>query len=72
MPATSKTVLILPAALMATLLSGCIKPDASETERTMCRELWRDLPTYSRTDTAETLQSGARFVDVFRGICPEY
>lgn len=59
---------------MATLLTGCIKPDASattETERTICRELRRDLPSYSRRDTTETLESGARFISVFDAVCPE-
>lgn len=71
MPARLKTALILPVALMATLLSGCLRADTSETERTLCRELRRDMPNYSRTDTAETLESGARFIDVFNAVCPQ-
>lgn len=54
----------------AILLTGCVMPHVSATERSICRELARDLPTYSRADTPETLASGARFVDVFRAVCP--
>jgi hypothetical protein len=35
----------------------------------ICRELERDLPTYSKKDTPETLESGARFLDVFYAVC---
>lgn len=52
------------------LLSACVKPDASATERTICRELRADLPTWSSRDTPETLASGARFVAVFEAVCP--
>lgn len=60
-------------AAMAMLLSGCSQQIASatDTERAICRELARDLPTYSRQDTAATLEAGARFVDVFRAVCPD-
>ena len=53
------------------LLSACAVQSASETFRTVCRELDRDLPTYSIKDTQETLESGARFVDVFNAVCGE-
>lgn len=59
--------------LMVILLSGCLglgTSETTETERTMCRELRRDLPTYSPNDTIETLESGANFIDVFNAICP--
>ena len=46
-------------------------PSASETLRTVCRELDRDLPSYSVKDTPATLESGARFVDVFNAVCGE-
>jgi cob(I)alamin adenosyltransferase len=51
------------------LLSGCAAPSALETSRTVCRELARDLPTYSIKDTPETLEAGARFIDIFNAIC---
>jgi hypothetical protein len=52
-------------------LSGCGTMGGSETERTICRELRMDLPTYSSQDSEETLASGARFLDVFAAVCPE-
>jgi len=51
------------------ILSGCADPTGSATSATICRELSRDLPTYSRSDTPETLASGARFVGVFEAVC---
>lgn len=51
-------------------LSGCGSTGVSETERTICRELRMDLPSYSEQDTEETLGSGARFLDVFGAVCP--
>lgn len=54
-----------------TLLSACAATGASETERAICRELRRDLPTYSTQDTPETLASAARFLDVFEAVCPQ-
>lgn len=61
----------VPALLAAAmLLTGCLAPVGSaETERTICRELRADLPTYSRRDTPETLAAGARFVEVFAAVC---
>lgn len=61
--------MLLVVSLM-TLSSGCTKPVVSGTERTACRELRADLPTWSRRDTAETLASGARFIAVFDAVCP--
>ena len=60
----------VPALLAAAmLLTGCVKSGGSATERTICRELRADLPTYSRRDTPETLAAGARFVEVFAAVC---
>lgn len=55
--------------VMLTLLSGCVSTNGSETSRSICRELERDLPTYSVKDTTETLESGARFIDIFYAVC---
>lgn len=69
----SKTRLTARAAMMTLALiplAACVKPGGSETERSICRELRRDLPTWSRSDTVESLTSGARFVAVFDAICP--
>ena len=60
--------------LAAILSSGCAATGGSattETERALCRELARDLPSYSKADTAATLEAGARFLDVFAGVCAE-
>lgn len=56
---------------MSSLLIGCASPAGfgTETERSICRELARDLPTYSTSDTPETLASGARFIAVFEAVC---
>ena len=51
------------------LLNGCGSLKGSETSRAVCRELERDLPTYSVKDTLATLESGAKFIDVFNAIC---
>ena len=69
MPDVSRTGRIALAGTMAILLSGCGVTAISETERSICRELARDLPTYSREDTAETIAAGARFLDVFHAVC---
>ncbi len=58
--------------IMLTLLNGCASTNASETSRVICRELERDLPTYSKKDTFETLKSGARFLDVFYATCGQF
>ena len=44
----------------------------SETNRVICRELDRDLPTYSKKDTPQTLESGARFIEVFESVCRDF
>jgi DNA-binding transcriptional regulator YdaS (Cro superfamily) len=53
------------------LLTGCASIESSVTGQTICRELERDLPTYSVKDTPETLESGARFIDIFNAVCPQ-
>lgn len=63
---------IRPAGLMLlalTPLGFCGMQASSGTERTVCRELRADLPSYSRQDTEETLASGARFSLIFQGVC---
>lgn len=57
------------ALMMMTMLSACATLTVSETERTLCRELRRELPTWSNQDTPETLASGARFIAVFEAVC---
>lgn len=76
MLARSKTRPMRPvAALMLMtplLMSGCVGSTGygtTETERTICRELRRDLPTYSTRDTDATKEAGARFLELFREIC---
>lgn len=70
MRAILKDGLILLVILAAViLLTGCTTTAGSETSATICRELRRDLPTYSRADTPETLASGAQFLDVFEAVC---
>lgn len=56
--------------ILVTLLSGCgSTTQYAETERSICRELARDLPTYSTKDTELTLEQGARFIEVFYAVC---
>jgi len=51
------------------LLNGCQNLRSSETSRAICRELERDLPTYSVKDTPQTLESGAKFIELFNAVC---
>jgi|GEM_PF-2329629 len=51
------------------LSASCTMQGGSETERSICRELRADLPSYSRQDTAQTLEEAARFQLVFSGVC---
>lgn len=67
--ASKRRLMPLGLLLAVILLSGCAVTASSETERTICRELARDLPTFSRNDTPETLEAGARFLDVFAAVC---
>ena len=76
MLARSKMLPMRPVAalmlMLAPLMSGCVGSTGSattETERTICRELRRDLPTYSTRDTEATKEAGARFLELFREIC---
>lgn len=55
--------------LTSLLTTGCMKVGGSETEATICRELRRDLPTYSRADTEQTKREGADFLDTFGAVC---
>lgn len=55
--------------IMLPLLSACQSLSGSETSRSICRELERDLPTYSVKDTAQTLEAGARFIEIFNAVC---
>ncbi|WP_420344630.1 hypothetical protein [Paenirhodobacter sp.] len=68
---SGRALTLLGLLLLTTLLPSCAAQGASETERTICRELRRDLPTYSTRDTAETLQSGAQFIRTFNAICED-
>lgn len=56
--------------MTALAMTGCVSTGGSETERTLCRELKRDLPTASSADTEQTKQELADFLDVFHGVCP--
>lgn len=51
------------------LMTGCASVAGSETDRTICRELRRELPSYSRHDTQRTKEEADRFFAVFEAIC---
>ena len=58
--------------MLGLILSAGCAPQAgsgTEVERSICRELRADLPSWSRYDTPETLSQGARFVTVFGEVC---
>lgn len=64
----------LSASLMvitALLTSACATVESSETERAICRELRRELPTYSAKDTEQSKLEGERFFAVFDAVCPD-
>jgi hypothetical protein len=42
------------------------------TERTICRELHRELPSYSAADTDQTVTDGADFLLRFQAACAGY
>ena len=44
-------------------------PVASVSERTVCAELARRLPSWSRDDTEQSRIEGARFIDTFHAVC---
>lgn len=76
MPAISKMRPMPPAAGLlltsALLISACVNSTGSatsETERAICRELRRDLPTYSTGDTDATKEAGVRFLTAFNAVC---
>lgn len=51
------------------LTTGCASVAGSETERTICRELRRELPTLSSKDTQRTKEEADRFFEVFEAVC---
>jgi hypothetical protein len=51
------------------LLASCESTGGSVTERTICDELRRDLPSWSTQDTAQSQREGARFITVFEAVC---
>jgi len=57
--------------LALTLMSGCGLQGiyATETERTLCRELRSALPTWSVNDTQQSRDEGSLFIAVFNGLC---
>lgn len=65
----------LSASLMvitALLTSACGNAgNYGETERSICRELRRELPTYSAKDTEQSKLEGERFFAVFDAVCPD-
>lgn len=62
---------IAPMLTIAALTSGCASTVGSETERAICDELRRDLPTWSTQDTTESKRQGADFLDTFEAVCPK-
>lgn len=72
----SRTGLMRPGVVLllmtGLLTSGCASlTDASETERTICRELRNALPTWSVEDTEQSKREAADFLSVFSAVCPE-
>ena len=57
-------------AISVALMSGCASMGGSVTERALCDELRRDLPSWSRADTAQSRREGADFLDTFAAACP--
>ena len=51
------------------LLASCESTGGSVTERAICDELRRDLPSWSTQDTAQSQREGARFILVFEAVC---
>lgn len=55
-------------------------PEPSQAERSVCRELARDFPTWAydgepetvanRVDTEVSVEEGLTFTEVFRAVCP--
>jgi hypothetical protein len=88
---TSKLLLMrpaLPLLAISLLLTACVPADVverpasepSEAERSICRELARDFPTWAfdgepetaanRVDTEASVEEGLKFTDVFQAVCP--
>ena len=66
----SNAARITLALLAAMLLNGCASVATfGQTEATICRELRRDLPSYSARDTQATLDAGAKFIEIFEAVC---
>lgn len=55
---------------LSILTSACAAPVASGTDAAVCRELRRALPSWSRQDTEQSREEGARFIAVFEAACP--
>lgn len=61
---------LVPVMMLSTCLGG---PGGSGmTERTICRELHRELPSYSAADTDQTVTDGADFLLRFQAACAGY
>lgn len=63
---------IVPNLTIVALMTGCTSMGGSVTERTICTELRRDLPTWSTQDTEQSKRQGADFIETFNAICPAY
>lgn len=63
---------ILVLAISVLLMTGCEKVVISETEATICRELWSDFPSWSSSDTEQSKEDGADFIDLFKSQCGDY
>ena len=59
--------------MIVPLTTACAKKGGlgTETEDTICRELRRELPSYSSKDTTQTKEDGDRFLTVFNAVCVE-
>lgn len=73
MRSARKPLTLALASLTALVMTGCTTapPIATETEKALCDELRRDLPTFSLSeDSRVTAESVARFRIVFDELCP--
>ena len=55
--------------VLLTSACGPVATSATETERTICRELREALPTWSSQDTLQSREEGDRFLTVFEAVC---
>lgn len=56
-------------------LTGCdltTRVGATETEATICREIARELPTRSRSDTVQTQEEITDLYTQFALVCPDH